>query len=432
MKKLKLLIFALVCVFGLVGCSLDNYEYKEINTITDFSKFADMTRDGTVKIDVTFDNYSGYPFYFTIEDQEDIDEIMDIIFSSSFTKMESEMNGGDHTSLKIIQGEKEYNLHSFMNKEGQYYYSFATTDLLTIIQELAQEVGAFEGVDTPDGPHTTVPYGIYDNSLMMSQYPYQVTQKCNNKSKFEVIVPMPGVIDDSLYPKFPDVISLDYIKCDNLQKLFNTEVSEDYLKENFKAIWFIREEPITTDALEDIVYLDLFVENFEVYVTINYNSADVGGEAFSTYEELILIPNEWEEKIGKSSVNFNFYNHFYFGSKMTMSYNKMQEFKDAFRKQVLDNKYDDQMYREIYMFDVYGEYNNCLVATVTYDGYVHTDVCMPMVETFGDVTITYDARYPIYACYNSTLYSLTDAYTNGYLTIEDIRDIAEKINNQVN
>ena len=87
MKKLKLLIFALVCVFGLVGCSLDNYEYKEINTITDFSKFADMTRDGTVKIDVTFDNYSGYPFYFTIEYQEDIDEIMDIIFSSSFTKM---------------------------------------------------------------------------------------------------------------------------------------------------------------------------------------------------------------------------------------------------------------------------------------------------------------------------------------------------------
>ena len=92
-------------------------------------------------------------------------------------------------------------------------------------------------VDTPNGPHTTVPYGIYDNSLMMSQYPYQVTQNINsNEPKFEVIVPIPGVIGQPLYPKFPDVISLDYIKCDNLQELFNTDVSEDYLRENFKAI----------------------------------------------------------------------------------------------------------------------------------------------------------------------------------------------------
>ena len=140
MKKLIALILSLVCSLGLVGCA------KEVNTITDFSKFADMTKDGTDKIEVTFDNYSGYPFYFTIEDQEDIDIIMDIIFSSSFTKMEKEVNGGDHTSMKIIQGEREYNLHTFMNKEGRYYYSFSTTDLLIKVQELAREAGAFDGV----------------------------------------------------------------------------------------------------------------------------------------------------------------------------------------------------------------------------------------------------------------------------------------------
>ncbi len=281
-------------------------------------------------------------------------------------------------------------------------------------------------VDTPNGPHTTVPYGYYDNSLMMSEYPYQVTQRINsNKPKFEVVVSMIGV-NNQLYPKIPCVISLDSIKCDNLQELFNTNVSEEYLKKNFKALWFTREEPITTDALEDIVYLDFFVENYKVYVTINYNSIGIAGDAFSTYEELILIPNEWEKKIGKAPVNFNFYNHYYFGTKVTMSHNKMLEFKNAFRKQVLDNKYDDQRYREIYILDVYGEYNNCLVATVTYDDYVHTDVNMPMTETFGDIIITYDAHYPIYACYNSTLYSLTDAYNNGYLTIDDIRDIAKK------
>ena len=283
-------------------------------------------------------------------------------------------------------------------------------------------------VDTPNGPHTTYPYGIYDNSLMMSQYPYQVTQNINsNGSKFEVIVPIPGVVGDSLYPKYPDVIPLDYIKCDNLQKLFNTNVSEEYLKENFKALWFIREEPITTNALEDIVYLDLFIERFKVYVTVNYNSTDEGGEAFSYYEELILIPNEWEEKIGISPVNFNFYNHIYLGNQVTMSYHKMQEFKDTFRNQILNTKYDDQMYREIYMFDVYGEYGDCLVATVTWDGYVHTDEALTVTDNFEDVSITYDLHYPIYVCYNAKIYSLAEAYNNGYLTIDDIRNIAGKL-----
>ena len=141
MKKTLSLVLVFILLACLVGCS------KEVNTITDFSKFSDMTQDGTDRIEVTFDNYSGSPFYFTIEDQEDIDEIMDIIFSSSFNKMKKEVNGGDHTSMKIIQGEKEYQLHAFMNKEGQYYYSFSTTDLLTKIQELAREVGAFEDVD---------------------------------------------------------------------------------------------------------------------------------------------------------------------------------------------------------------------------------------------------------------------------------------------
>ena len=141
MKKALSLILTFILLACLVSCS------KEVNTITDFSKFADMTKDGTDKIEVTFDNYSGYPFYFTIENQEDIDEIMDIIFSSSFTKMEKEVNGGDHTSMKIIQDEKEYNLHAFMNKEGQYYYSFSTTDLQIKIQELARKAGAFDGVE---------------------------------------------------------------------------------------------------------------------------------------------------------------------------------------------------------------------------------------------------------------------------------------------
>lgn len=152
MKKILSLILAiLTLLFCFVGCNdfkkpTGDEIGKGITTITDFSKFADMTRE-TDKIEVEFDNYSGYPFYFTIEDQEDIEEIMNIIFSATFTKMGTEPNGGDHTSITIIQGEKEYKMHAFMNKEGQYYYSFSTTELQLKINELAREAGAFDGVE---------------------------------------------------------------------------------------------------------------------------------------------------------------------------------------------------------------------------------------------------------------------------------------------
>ena len=145
MKKLIALVLALVCVLGLVSCvSGNNENEKEVNTITDFSKFSDMTKDGTDKIDVTFDNNTGVPFYFTIEEKEDIDEIMNIIFSSSFEKC-GEMNGS-HTSLNIIQGEKEYKMHISTNKEGNNNYSFSTEDLFWKIQELGEVAGAYDNV----------------------------------------------------------------------------------------------------------------------------------------------------------------------------------------------------------------------------------------------------------------------------------------------
>ena len=143
MVKVKLLsgLVGIMLMFSLVGCS------KELSSINDFSRFSSMKQDETDRIEVEFDNYSGSPFYFTIEDQDDIDEIMNIIFSSSFKRMEKEENGGDHTSIAIIQGETQYKLHVVMNKEGKYYYSFATTELQDKINELAREVGAYESVE---------------------------------------------------------------------------------------------------------------------------------------------------------------------------------------------------------------------------------------------------------------------------------------------
>ncbi len=136
--KLKALSAVIVCclAFSLFGCG------KEIKSITDFSEYADMTRE-TDKIEVTFDNNSGSPFYFTIEKQEDIRQIMSIVFSSTFKNMGKELFAGDNTYISIIQGERKYNLHLLMNKEGKYYYSFATDDLQNKINELARNAGAY-------------------------------------------------------------------------------------------------------------------------------------------------------------------------------------------------------------------------------------------------------------------------------------------------
>lgn len=131
--------------FGLFGCALDGEYSKsndtDIENIVDFSNYSTMEQHAD-RIEVTFDNNTGVPFYFTIEDEEDIDDIMEIIFTSSFKKNGKETNDGSHTSIKIIQGEKAYVLHTSSNKNGDYYYSFSTTELLDKVAELAQEAGA--------------------------------------------------------------------------------------------------------------------------------------------------------------------------------------------------------------------------------------------------------------------------------------------------
>ncbi len=134
-------VIILCITFGLLGCA------KEIKSITDFSQFSDMTRDETDRIEVTFDNGSGSPFYFTVDDKSDIDEIMDIIFSSSFENIGKETNDGCHTTIVIVQGENEYNMHVAVNRDGKYCYAFSTDDLQNAINKLAENAGAYENAE---------------------------------------------------------------------------------------------------------------------------------------------------------------------------------------------------------------------------------------------------------------------------------------------
>lgn len=279
-------------------------------------------------------------------------------------------------------------------------------------------------VDTPNGPGSEQPLGEYDNNKLYSMYPLFVSQNLHG-SKFEINHTFKTGI-------FSTVEDLEDIKCESLSNLFNCNFSEGYLKENFVALYFERVEGKWNKSLSDVSYYDFFIESGQIYVTISYDDyQEEGDSVISYFHELILIPKEWQQKLSKTSnfeVNYNVeFNNLNKKNKYIMRYPKMQEFKAAFRNQILNTKYDDQMYREIYMFDVYGEYGDCLVATVKWDGYVHTDVYIPLTEIFGDISITYDAHYPIYVYYNAKIYSLTEAYNNGYLKIDDIRDIAGKL-----
>ena len=138
MKKISILILLFVMSFVCFGCS------KEIIRITDLSEYSTMTKE-TDRIDVTFDNNTGVPFYFSITNEEEIKQIMHIIFTGILKKQSKEINDGNHTSIKIIQGEKTYSMHVTNIKSGKYYYYFEYSELQHKIGEFAREAGAYDG-----------------------------------------------------------------------------------------------------------------------------------------------------------------------------------------------------------------------------------------------------------------------------------------------
>ena len=287
-------------------------------------------------------------------------------------------------------------------------------------------------IDDPNGPITTDPYGTYDSTKLFSTSPYFVTQDTRIKDKkFEVILPKDHLENSRMYNS--SIIDLIYVECDNLSELFSCHLSEEYLISNYKALYFIREEPIDTDVLEHILYSDLFIENGKIYVTVNYLRSGIGGEALSYYEDIILIPNEWVNSVLNLEINFNIKNHPYGYSHNIMSYTLMNEFKEAYINQILNNQYDDMLYREVSIVDAYGEYNGCLVATATYTGYIHDDRIIYVTESFINnkgiqIDIKYDIHYPIWVYKDNKLYTLTEAYDNKYLSIDDIESIYRYIN----
>lgn len=142
MKKILSAFICFLClsitIISMVGCS----DTKAIVHITDMERFADM-QESADSIDVEFDNHTGKPFKFTVEDENDIAEIMNIILTDELNNLGKEFPPGDNTFFTIHQGEKSYSLSVRINSEKDTYYAFSTDKLQSKIIDLATEQGAY-------------------------------------------------------------------------------------------------------------------------------------------------------------------------------------------------------------------------------------------------------------------------------------------------
>lgn len=148
MKKLKIIfLLLLTCCFAVMfsACSsCQNNDSQNISSIFDIDFYADMQRQAD-KIDVVFDNGTQKRFKFSITDENDIEEIMDIIFSDSLLDLGKELQPpGGNTYITIYQGEKAYSLSVYFITVNSRLYTFSTRRLSDKILELATAQGAFE------------------------------------------------------------------------------------------------------------------------------------------------------------------------------------------------------------------------------------------------------------------------------------------------
>lgn len=143
MKKIISATICFLClsitIISMVGCS----DAKTIVHITDMERFADM-QESADSIEVEFDNHTGKPFKFTVEDKNNIAEIMNIVLTEELANMGKDYPPvGDNTWIIIYQGEKSYRLSVRHNSEKKVYYGYSF-DLQSKIIELATAQGAYD------------------------------------------------------------------------------------------------------------------------------------------------------------------------------------------------------------------------------------------------------------------------------------------------
>ena len=134
-------VACLTCV-ALVGCTQSSY-----SSLTKVSEYKDMKGGGDrieVRCDGKINCLIDYNFYFSIQDKDDIDEIVNLLVN---TRLEREdlppapgASGG--YTLKVFQGEKTFTVSTNGVYVKDKRYVFATDDLFNKIKSLSDSKGA--------------------------------------------------------------------------------------------------------------------------------------------------------------------------------------------------------------------------------------------------------------------------------------------------
>lgn len=140
---ISITISAMLCfiLFLFAGCS---NTAKEVSTITDIELYSDMKSEAE-KIEVKFDNNSGKYFEFTIENKNEIADIMNIVINDKLNNLgKGAVAPGNNTSFTIYQGEKAYGVSLRGVEANGNRYGFSSTELQSKITDLAIAQGAYD------------------------------------------------------------------------------------------------------------------------------------------------------------------------------------------------------------------------------------------------------------------------------------------------
>ena len=138
MKKITLLPIICLMLCLTAACAEHTKIYTNIN---EFATFSEMTQDGTDSISVKFDHDDGDYYEFIIEDENNIEEIMSIIFSLKFSEGSTHpIPPGNNTRIIINQGENRFSLSVRYIAQDNMYYYFGSA-LQSKIYDLAIEFG---------------------------------------------------------------------------------------------------------------------------------------------------------------------------------------------------------------------------------------------------------------------------------------------------
>lgn len=128
-------------MFLFAGCSNTS---NDVITITDIEYYSDMQMEAD-RIEVKFDNSTGNYFKFTIDNKNDITDIMNIVLNDKLNNLGNEaIAPTDNTSFTVYQGEKAYSIALNGVMANGNHYAFSSIDLQSKITDLAIAQGAYD------------------------------------------------------------------------------------------------------------------------------------------------------------------------------------------------------------------------------------------------------------------------------------------------